>query len=83
MLEVLRFNNAFQKIANDKSRAIGVRKNDQTPGLGYPAQKPKLGLILHNAETGGFQNGRIYDLGKGILVIAALHNDRFPNLNHF
>ena len=40
-------------------------------------QQLQLLLILHNAKTGGFQNGCIHNLRKGILVVLPFYHNSF------
>ena len=53
------------------------------PGMtNLAASRPLCDLVKAHAEAGGLKNRRVHDLGQGVLIVAALHHNGFPNPYH-
>ena len=82
MLQVFSGNGAFDVVADDETRPVGIREDDQAPLFRHPAKQRHLLPVLENAEPRRFQNGGIHHLTEGVFVVAPLYHNGLPDFNH-
>jgi hypothetical protein len=67
MLQILSGDGGLYMVSDDESGTVRIRKDDESPLLGYLTQKSHLLFVLENAEAVGFQARGIDNLRQGIL----------------
>ena len=69
-------------VADHKARPIAVGEHDDAPLLRHTAEHGGLVLILENTESLSWEDEGVHQLGQGVLVVAALDDDRLFDFQH-